>query len=119
MAMKFGDPELDSTVTKCLKPAVQGAGFELQLLSGGQGAGLIDDQMRVRLRRARFVLADLTYGNKGAYWEAGFAEEPGRPVIYTCRKDVWEDKERKPHFDTNHLFTIIWSSDNLQDTAHG
>jgi nucleoside 2-deoxyribosyltransferase len=45
----------------------------------------IDDQMRVALRTSRFVVADLTRGNRGAYWEAGFAEGLGRPVIYTCR----------------------------------
>jgi hypothetical protein len=115
MAMKFGEDELNQVVNDWFKPAVKAADFELRILTDGQPAGLIDDQMRVALRTARFVIADLTHGSHGAYWEAGFAEGLGRPVIYTCRKDKWQSGE--PHFDTNHLNTIVWDPENLQDAA--
>src|SRR5262249_55928745 len=69
MAMKFGDPELDSVVEKCFKKAVARTGFELRLLTDGQKAGSIDNQIRARLLSARFVIADLSHGNHGAYWE--------------------------------------------------
>ena len=88
MAMKF-DSELDCVVKDCFKPAVEAAGFKLRDLREGQSAGLIDDQLRVALRTSRFVIADLTHGSNGAYWEAGFAEGLGRPVIYTCSKEKW------------------------------
>ncbi|WP_294537563.1 hypothetical protein [uncultured Rhodoblastus sp.] len=109
MAMKFGDDDLTQMVDNSFRPAVQRAGFDLRLLTDGQPAGLIDDQMRVVIRTSRFVIADLTHANNGAYWEAGFAEGLGRPVIYTCRKKEWD--ERRVHFDTNHLVTVIWDSD--------
>jgi hypothetical protein len=115
MALKFGDEELDQVVSECFAPAVAKAGFELRTLADHQGAGLIDDQLRVALRNCRFVIADVTHGNNGAYWEAGFAEGLGKPVIYTCRQSEWE--ERKVHFDTNHLVTIIWSPDDLDFAA--
>jgi hypothetical protein len=115
MAMQFGDAEFNRVVNDCFKPAVKAAGFELRLLTDGQPAGLIDDQLRVALRTARFVIADLTHGNKGAYWEAGFAEGLGRPVIYTCRKQEWD--ANKSHFDTSHLNTIIWDPENLRDAG--
>jgi hypothetical protein len=111
MAMQFNDTELDRVVKDCFAPAVSLAGFELRTIVDKQPAGLIDDQLRVALRTSRFVVADLTHGNKGAYWEAGFAEGLGRPVIYTCRKAEW--KQRASHFDTNHLVTIIWDPSNL------
>jgi nucleoside 2-deoxyribosyltransferase len=69
-------------------------------LTDQQGAGLIDDQIRAALLSARFVLADLTFGSHGAYWEAGFAEGFNIPVIYTCEKKEWQ--KNKTHFDTNH-----------------
>jgi nucleoside 2-deoxyribosyltransferase len=53
------------------------------------------------------VVADLTHGNKGAYWEAGYATGLGKPVIYTCEQSIW-DRE-KTHFDTNHHLHIPWS----------
>ena len=115
MAMEFNDKELDRVVRDCIAPAIKRAGFDLRPLDKNQPAGLIDDQLRVALRTSRFVVADLTHGNNGAYWEAGFAEGLSRPVIYTCRKKEWD--ERKTHFDTNHLRTIIWDPDNLSDAA--
>jgi nucleoside 2-deoxyribosyltransferase len=115
MAMQFGDVEFNRVVNDCFKPSVEAAGFKLRLLTDGQPAGLIDDQLRVALRTARFVIADLTHGNNGAYWEAGFAEGLGRPVIYTCRKKEWD--ANKSHFDTSHLNTIIWNQENLGDAA--
>jgi hypothetical protein len=112
MGMKFNDPELDRVVQQCFRPAVKRAGYELRILTDQQPAGLIDDQLRVALRTSRFVVADLTHGNNGAYWEAGFAEGLGRPVIYTCREAEWT--ERKTHFDTNHLVTVIWNVETLE-----
>lgn len=63
------------------------------------------------------MIADLTHQNRGAYWEAGFAEGLGKPVIYTCRKDVFEDKTKGTHFDTNHHLTVVWEPDNLDDAV--
>jgi hypothetical protein len=115
MAMQFNDPELDLVVDRSFKPAVMRAGFELRLITDRQPAGLIDDQLRIALRTSRFVITDLTHNNRGAYWEAGFAEGLGRPVIYTCREREWQ--EQKTHFDTNHLVTIIWNAEKLDETA--
>jgi hypothetical protein len=64
--MEFGHEELDRIVNDYLKPAVARTGFELRVLTDRQPAGLIDDQLRVALRTSRFVIADLTHGNKGA-----------------------------------------------------
>lgn len=112
IAMKFGDAELELLVRDHFSPAVRSTGFELRPLNEGQPAGLIDDQLRVAIRRARFVLVELTHGNRGAYWEAGFAEGLGKPVIYVCREDVFNspDPTIRPHFDTSHLVTILWNA---------
>ena len=113
MAMQFNNVQLDDVFESCFKPAALAAGFQLHTAVEGQPAGLIDDQMRVAIRRAKFVVSDLTHGNRGAYWEAGFAEGAGKPVIYTCQADVWDGQQT--HFDTNHLATIIWRLDDLPD----
>lgn len=117
MAMQFGDTELNAVYASCFQPAVGATGFTLKKLDEGQPAGLIDDRLRVEIRQARFLIADLTHQNRGAYWEAGFAEGLGRPVIYTCRKDVFEDETKGPHFDTNHHLTVMWEPGKLEDAA--
>jgi hypothetical protein len=115
MTMKFGDPDLNDVFDRCFKPAVARAGFTLSTVLEGQPAGQIDDQMRVGIRMSRFMVADLSFGSHGAYWEAGFAEGLGRPVIYTCRKADWD--LQMTHFDTNHLVTIVWDPADLPDAA--
>jgi hypothetical protein len=87
MALKFGDASLNRAVDECFRPAVDRTGFRLRLLTDDQGAGLIDDQLRAAILGARFIIADLSHGNQGAYWEAGFGEGLGLPVIYTCEKE--------------------------------
>lgn len=109
MAMKFGDTQLDALYADYLKKAVEDTGFKLKKLDEGQPAGLIDDRLRVEIQQARFLIADLTHNNNGAYWEAGYAEGLGKPVIYMCRMDVFNDRDSRPHFDTNHHLTVVWS----------
>lgn len=116
MAMKYGDLELDDVVAKYIRPAVQDTGFNLYRLDDAPKAGLIDDRLRVEIRTSRFLIADLTHENAGAYWEAGFAEGLGKPVIYTCEKNKFN--ERKTHFDTNHHTTVLWDRDNLDRVSH-
>jgi hypothetical protein len=111
MALKFGQPVLTRLVEECVRPAVKRTGFDLRILTDPQAAGSIDNNLRAALLAARFVIADLTHDSFGAYWEAGFGEGRGIPVIYTCEKAKWADS--KTHFDTNHMGTIIWDADNL------
>lgn len=112
MAMQYGNKELTDIFEEVFRDAVAKTGFDLfRLVDTPQPAGLIDDDLRVKIRASRFLIADLTDGNAGAYWEAGYAEGLGRPVIYTCEKKVFEDPESRPHFDTNHHLTILWEYD--------
>jgi hypothetical protein len=115
MAMKFNDAVLEKVLAECFKPAVTQAGFELIALNETPPAGLIDNQIRAAIRRARFVVADLSHDNNGAYFEAGFAEGIGLPVIYTCEHQKFTAK--KTHFDTNHMVTIPWDVNNLKDAS--
>ncbi|CAG1065667.1 hypothetical protein BAC1_01254 [uncultured bacterium] len=108
MAMKFEDPGLDNMFSTHFVPAVDKTGFELVTLNDSKRAGLIDDRLRVDIMTSRFLIADLTHDNNGAYWEAGFAEGLGKPVIYTCEKEKFE--KLKTHFDTNHHLTIKWDA---------
>jgi nucleoside 2-deoxyribosyltransferase len=117
MAMQFGDAELDGIYKDHFKIGVATSGFDLKRVDEGQPAGLIDDLLRVKIRQCRFLIADLTHQNRGAYWEAGYAEGLGKPVIYTCRKDVFESKSEGTHFDTNHHLTVVWERDRLDDAV--
>jgi len=114
LAMKFGDPELDSLCNEVIKPGIKDAlNYDVVDLRDVSRAGIIDNLMREQIRESAFVLVDLTHDNSGAYWEAGYAEGLGKPVIYLCKQAKFDDF--KTHFDTNHLTTVMWS--NAEDTA--
>lgn len=117
MAMKFGDPELDAIFRDFFKPAIAATGYALKRLDEEPRAGLIDDRLRVEIRQSKFLIADLSHANAGAYWEAGFAEGLGMPVIYTCRKNVFDDPAQRPHFDTNHHLTVVWDPANIGEAV--
>lgn len=108
IAMKFGDAVLDPFVEATIKPAIrEGIAYELVDLRNVSRAGVIDNILRAQIRDAAFVLVDLTHDNAGAYWEAGYAEGLGKPVIYICQQAKFD--AAKTHFDTNHCTTVMWS----------
>jgi hypothetical protein len=115
MAMQYNNKELDEIVERYFRPAVKAAGYDLYRLDDIHKAGLIDDRLKVEIRTSRFLIADLTHENRGAYWEAGFAQGLGKPVIYTCEASKFD--EQYTHFDTNHHTTIKWDRNNLEKAA--
>lgn len=115
MAMPFNDDLLDRVFRECFKPAVAQTGFQLRRIDEEPSAGLIDNRLRVEIRRSRFMIAELTHNNSGAYWEAGFAEGLNRPVIYTCERVRFE--KSGTHFDINHCQTVLWDENDLEDAA--
>jgi len=116
MAMKFGDPSLESMLANVFRPAAAKAGFDLFKLDDVPKAGLIDDRLRVEIQASDFVVADLSHDNLGAYWEAGYAEGLGKPVIYTCERAKFD--ATKTHFDTNHHLTIVWDASSPDEAGN-
>ena len=97
------------------KKEVKKTGFNLFRIDEKPKTGSIDDRLRVEIRTSKFLIAELTDGNPGAYWEAGFAEGLGKPVIYTCERSYFNNE--RTHFDTNHLYTVLWEPNELDKAA--
>ncbi|MEX0693717.1 MAG: hypothetical protein WD075_04660 [Rhodospirillales bacterium] len=109
IAMKFGDDVLDKLVKDVIKPSIyEKIGYNLLDMRDVAQAGIIDNIMRAQIRDSAFILVDLTHDNSGAYWEAGYAEGLGKPVVYICEANKFDNV--KTHFDTNHCTTVLWSS---------
>jgi hypothetical protein len=107
MAMDYSNKTLEKIVNEFFRDAVKSTGFVLFRLD--------DDRLRVEIQTSRFLIADLTDDNSGAYWEAGYAEGLGKPVICTCEKSKFE--KDSTHFDTNHHLTIKWDETNPKEAA--
>lgn len=74
-------------------------------------AGSIDARLEQEIRKAKFLVVDLSHNNRGAYWEAGLAHGLGKPVFYTCKSGV------ETHFDISHHTTISWQPGKEQEAA--
>lgn len=111
IALKFNDPILDALLANHIKPRLADFGFPLIDLRDVSKAGVIDNLLRSQIKDSKFVLVDLTHDNSGAYWEAGYAEGLGKPVIYICERGKFAEKAT--HFDTNHCTTVLWDADQV------
>jgi nucleoside 2-deoxyribosyltransferase len=115
-ARQFKNDDLNTLYENCLKQAVADTGYELRTVP--QRAGNIDAIIEDDIRRCRFLIADLSDDNAGAYWEAGFAEGLGKDVIYICREKEKDGKtDKKTHFDTDHRQTVRWDLSKVEETA--
>ena len=109
VAMWFHD-SMNDAFENGIKPAIEAAGYKPLRIDQKPDVNKIDDEIIAEIRRSRFLVADFTHGDEGArggvYFEAGFAEGLGIPVIYTCRKDMMD----KLHFDTRQYAHIVWKT---------
>lgn len=103
VAMSF-EPSLSSAFSNGIEPAIREAGYEPLRVDKIHHNAKICDRIVAEIRRARFVVADVTLQRPGVYFEAGFAMALGLPVIWCCRKDNLSEV----HFDTRQYNHIVW-----------
>ena len=112
VAMWFSD-ETKTVYEEGIEPAIEDAGYKSVRIDLKPDANKLDDEIIGEIRRSLFLVSDMTHGKCGArgsvYYEAGFAYGLGKPVIYTCRKDMI----KKIHFDTRQYAHILWEEEKL------
>jgi hypothetical protein len=93
-----------------IEPALSATGYKAIRIDKKEHNNKIDDEILAEIRRSRFLIADFTCEPKnvrgGVYYEAGFAQGLGIPVIWTCRDTSLADL----HFDTRQYSHIVWKS---------
>ena len=99
-----------------IRRAIEAAGYNPLRIDQEDNVNKIDDDIIASIRQSRFVVADFTHDEEGArgsvYFEAGFAQGIGIPVIFTCREDMVDTL----HFDTRQYAHIVWkNADELYD----
>lgn len=117
VAMWFDDT-MQEAYENAIRPAIEEMGYTSQRIDLHQHINKIDDEIISEIRRSRFIIADFTCGlvqgddgikhyipRGGVYYEAGFAQGLGIPVIWTCK----EDQINQVHFDTRQYNHLLWS----------
>ena len=116
VAMWF-DPSMEGAYSDGIDPAVRETGYTPLRIDRKEHANKIDDEIIAEIKRSKFLIADFTCGTftndnhvtavarGGVYYEAGFAQGLGIPVIWCCRNDCINHV----HFDTRQFAHIIWN----------
>jgi hypothetical protein len=124
VAMAFIDSENTTTnyffqrtlMEQYLVPAVKQTGYDIaNSLMSEPAAGNLHARLEVEIRAARFVVAELSHHNNGAYWEAGFARGLDKPVIYMYNREI--AGRSIPHFDVGSDHIIFWEEDKPEKVA--
>lgn len=106
VAMWF-DKETDSAYSNGIQPAIEAdCGYKPIRLDKKEYLGKVDDEIIAEIRESRFIVADFTGQRNGVYFEAGFAQGMGLPVIWTCHEGHVKDL----HFDTRQENHITWKT---------
>lgn len=104
---------------EAIRNACKNVGYEANVV-GQNHTGSITDEIIAAIRRSRFVIAELTYNNRGVYYEAGFARALGKPVFHVLREEhaAGDDREgRRIHFDIRQIQFRTWKTpDDLEKT---
>ena len=106
IAMSFAEEM--SGVREAIKKAVTACGFSPRIMDEIEHNHQIVPEMLYEIRQARFVIAELTGHNNGAYFEAGYALGQGKEVIQVCNKEKFGEDG---HFDVKQINTVMWESE--------
>jgi len=98
------------------------AGYQVLKIDEYSHINYIPIEILEQIRNSRFMIADLTGHRGGVYFEAGYAEALGIPVIYTCCENWFEDKKDKQgkivqngvHFDIRQKNILMWQNNKLE-----
>ena len=107
VAMSFAK-EMDS-LREAIKDVIYECGYNPRVMDEIEHNHQIVPEMLYEIRQAKFVIAELTGHNNGAYFEAGYALGIGKEVIQVCSN---EELNSQLHFDVKQINSIVWNDEN-------
>ena len=103
IAMEFSDKT--KAVREAIRKGVKNAGYNPIIYDEVENNDYIMPELLKSIRDSRFVVADLSDYNNGAYFEEGYAMGLGKSVIQICKKST------KLHFDAAQINTIVFETE--------
>lgn len=105
VAMSF-DPKA-AAIREAIRCAIVNAHFNPIIMDEVEHNHQIVPEMLHQIRQARFVIAELSEHNNGAYYEAGYAYGLGKEVIHVCNEEALNSGL---HFDVKQVNTVKWTT---------
>ena len=101
--MKFGEDT--NPLREAIRKGITNAGYIAIFIDEVQHNDFITPELLKHIRDSKFVVADLTHQNNGAYFEEGYVMGLGKPVIQLCQCKT------TLHFDIAQKNTIMWETE--------
>jgi hypothetical protein len=117
MAMDSKNPELED-ILDAIKEGAFRCGVQAERADDLQSNERITDRILESIRRAEYVIVDLTYSKPNVYYEAGYAQGLGKIPIYIAKEG------NNPEFDLKDYPVIFFRSmkqlkDSLEKRIRG
>lgn len=118
IATAFNWQEDDSVrveAIEAIKRACKSLGYDADTVTQHHTEN-ITDRIMAEIRRSRFVITELTYHNRGAYYEAGYARGLGLTVFHVVREGFTshvpadDASGKRIHFDVQQIMYRVWKN---------
>ena len=120
VVLRIGARDVDKLFDEAIAPATHECGLEAKRVDLTEGRETITERILQLIGSSNLVIADLTYERPNCYFEAGYAQGKGVPVIYMARKDHnprlpgRKINDLQVHFDLDAHKITYWSEDDLK-----
>jgi len=106
VAMSFADDMKNTRIA--IRKAIENAGYIPIIMDEVEHNKQIVPEMLYQIKQSKFVVAEFTGHNNGAYYEAGYAAGLGKEVIHICEEKAFGTDG---HFDIKQKATILWKTE--------
>jgi len=105
IAMSFADEMKE--LREAVRQGIEKAGYTPRIMDEIEHNKQIVPEMLYEIRQSKFVVAELTGHNNGAYYEAGYAAGLGKEVIHICNEETFG---KDGHFDVKQKASVLWKN---------
>jgi nucleoside 2-deoxyribosyltransferase len=118
--LRIGASDVDKLFDEAIAPAAHECGLKARPVAITEGRETITGRILQLIDNSSLVIADLTYERPNCYFEAGYTQGKGIPVIYMAREDHdprrpgRKAKDPRVHFDLDAHKITYWSEDDLK-----
>ena len=106
MIMPFGFELLNTFYKKNIKEYLAGSDLGIKVFRSDDftGTDVVADTILDQIKRAEFIICDITHSNKNVFFEAGYAKSLGKSILF-----MLEQNKPAEFFDVNHIRRIEYS----------
>jgi nucleoside 2-deoxyribosyltransferase len=105
IAMSFSENMKD--IQEAVEKGIIRAGYIPHVMNKIEHNNQIVPEILYQIKQSKFVVAEFSTNNNGAYYEAGYAAGLGKEVIHICNNDKFNEEG---HFDIKQKSTVLWKT---------